>query len=77
MSTTLKSRSVEKILSTQIRKMFLDKKVDGLEAVQKVELQGLFDLSYDQFLKIYNAEAIVLIVDGVDPHVLDTFIQLD
>ena len=57
--------------------MFLDKKVDGLEAVQKVELQGLFDLSYDQFLKIYNAEAIVLIVDGVDPHVLDTFIQLD
>lgn len=73
----IKPIAVQEILSSQIRKMFLDKKVDGLEAVQKVELQGLFDLSYDQFLKIYNAEAIVLIVDGVDPHVLDTFIQLD
>jgi len=71
----LKPFVVNEIITTQIRKMFSDEKIDNFEAIQKVELQGLFDLSYDQFLKIYNAEAKKLIENGVDPVVLDTFIK--
>lgn len=70
-----KPLDVNEIIITQINKMFSDEKIDNKEAIQKVELQGLFDLSYDQFLKIYNAEAKKLIENGVDPFVLDTFIK--
>lgn len=71
----IKPEIVKEIITKQIEKMFLDNEVDNIEALHKVELQGLFDLSYDQFLKIFNEEAMHLVENGVDPIKLDTFIK--
>lgn len=71
----LKPEVVKRIIVIQIKKMLLDNKVDNNEALLKVELQGLFDLSYDQFLNIFNSEVKMLINNGVEPSDLDTFIK--
>lgn len=43
---------VEEMLSTQVVRILGDESVDRTEALQQVELQRCFGLSYDQFLKI-------------------------
>lgn len=45
---------VEAIIRTQIEKMYADHIIDYQEALQQVELQSLFDLSYDEFSKIVD-----------------------
>jgi hypothetical protein len=47
-----KYTQMEQILSGQITKILGDQNVDKAEALQQVELQRCFGLSYDQFLKI-------------------------
>lgn len=45
---------VEAIIRTQIEKMYADHIIDYQEALQQVELQSLFGLSYDEFSKIVD-----------------------
>ena len=49
---TYKCSQVKQILSAQISRILSDQNVDRTEAIQQVELQRCFGLSYDQFLQI-------------------------
>ncbi|RYE54866.1 MAG: hypothetical protein EOP48_11380 [Sphingobacteriales bacterium] len=70
-----KYATIETILERQFELMYQDDVIDKDEAIQKVELQEMFDLSYDQFLKL-SQKAITSAIDrGADPLELDTFIK--
>ncbi len=47
-----KLEEIEQLLSGQISKILSDQRVNPSEALQQVELQRCFGLSYDQFLQI-------------------------
>ncbi len=49
-------RKIEDVLDKQFEHIYADNKIDTKEALHKVGLQELFDLSYDQFLKLVNKE---------------------
>jgi hypothetical protein len=66
---------VEHILDKQFELMYQNNVIDNKEAVQKVELQEMFDLSYDQFLKLSQKAIKSAIERGADPIDLDTFIK--
>ena len=63
---------VSKIIKTQLALLYLDKKIDTQEALQKVDLQEIFGLSYDEFLNYANYEDELAINKGVDKQNLDT-----
>ena len=64
---------IKEIIRRQLYKMYIDKIVDSSEALQKVGLQELFDLSYDQFLEIVNIEDQYALERGANIEDLDTF----
>lgn len=66
---------VENILTSQLEKMYADGIIDPKEALMKTDLQGLFCLNYDQFLKIVNKEAQAALDRGADINQLDTLIK--
>lgn len=66
---------VENILTSQLEKMYADGIIDPKEALMKTDLQGLFGLSYDQFLIIVNKVAQVALDRGADINQLDTLIK--
>lgn len=66
---------IEAILDKQLARMYQDNIIDNEEALQKVELQSLFDLSYDQFLLISQKAVKSAIDRGADPTDLDTFLR--
>lgn len=47
--------------------MYQNDKIDNMEALQKIQLQELFDLSYDQFLKLSDKAVKSAINRGADP----------
>src|SRR5690606_4728734 len=49
-----KLKEVQQILNKQFSYFFIDGKISPIEELQKVNLQDLFDLGYDQYLKFYN-----------------------
>ena len=49
-----KEKEVKQVLSIQLRKMYSDNYINKDEALMKNDLQSLFGLSYDDFLKIVN-----------------------
>ena len=51
-----REQDIARVLSRQLERMYSDGLVDGGEDLMKVDLQELFDLSYDQFLK-YDTDA--------------------
>jgi hypothetical protein len=67
---------IGRILDRQFEYMYQNNKIDNTEALQKVQLQGLFDLSYDQFLKLSDRAVKSAINRGADPMDLDTYIKL-
>jgi hypothetical protein len=67
---------VERILDKQLEHMYQDDTIIIEEALQKVELQQLFDLSYDQFLELSNKAVKNALSRGADPSDLDTFVKL-
>ena len=67
---------VELLLEKQFEHMYQDNRIDTMEALQKVDLQELFDLSYDQFLEVCNKAAKAALARGADPTDLDTFMRL-
>ena len=59
----------------QLHNIQSDNVVDKTEALMKVDLQEMFGLSYDQFLKIENEVSKESISKGAKPFDLDTFIK--
>lgn len=49
-------REVAEILRGEINRILADEHVDVTEALYEVELQGLFDLAYDEFLELTRPE---------------------
>jgi hypothetical protein len=66
---------IERILNKQFEHMYHNNIIDTEEALQKVELQELFDLSYDQFLQLSQNAVKAAIDRGANPIDLDTFIK--
>ena len=68
---------IDDILSRQFLRMYRnDDKIDDTEALHKVSLQKLFDLSYDQFLEFKEEEIIAALERGADITELDTVYKL-
>lgn len=57
-----KLEEIEQLLSEQISRILNDQKVNRSEALQQVELQRCFGLSYDQFLQITRPHVDKIIV---------------
>lgn len=49
-----KFSEIQEILYKQFSYFMIDGEISPLEELQKVNLQDLFDLGYDQFLKVYH-----------------------
>jgi len=49
-----KFSEIQEILHKQFSYFMIDGEISPLEELQKVNLQDLFDLGYDQYLKFYN-----------------------
>jgi len=65
-------KAIKEILNNQFKNIYSDNQIDLQEALLKVSLQELFDLSYDQFLEIANKEAKAALQRGADFNQLDT-----
>ena len=50
----LKKYEIKEIIQQQLYKLYIDKSINKQEALFKVELQDLFDLSYDQMSVFVN-----------------------
>ena len=70
-----KYHQIEEILNKQFEYMYQNNVIDTNEALQKVELQQLFDLSYDQFLELSRKAVKGAIERGANVIDLDTFIK--
>lgn len=66
---------VERVLDKQFEIMYSNNDIDNEEALEKVELQELFDLSYDQFLQLIERTIKAAIGRGADPNRLDSLIK--
>lgn len=64
------------VLHRQLGRIYFDNKIDDIEALHKVELQELFDLSYDQFLEFANEEDKAALQRGAELNDLDTVFKL-
>ena len=67
---------VQEILYRQFEHLYADNKIDDEESLYKVELQELFDLSYDQFLEFINKEVNEALQRGASLNDLDTVYKL-
>jgi hypothetical protein len=69
-------KDVSEIIKTQLELIYLDdNKIDQKEALHKVDLQELFDLGYDQFLKFSNYADKLALDRGANISDLDTFLK--
>jgi hypothetical protein len=64
--------NIENILNRQFELIYADNQINTEEALHKVGLQELFDLSYDQFLELVNREVRAALERGASPDELDT-----
>lgn len=68
---------IDEILNRQFYRMYRnDDKIDYSEALHKVSLQKLFDLSYDQLLEFKEKEVVAAIERGANINDLDTVYYL-
>jgi hypothetical protein len=67
---------VEDVLNRQFERMYSDNQIDTEEALLKVGLQELFDLSYDQFLQLINTQVKAALYRGGELSDLDTVFKL-
>ncbi|MGC1631136.1 MAG: HNH endonuclease [Gelidibacter sp.] len=63
---------VEDVLQRQFERQYADNKIDQLESLHSVDLQQIFDLSYDQFDQFKEREIINALARGADITKLDT-----
>ena len=71
-----KKEIVDSVLTAQLKKLYADGKIDKEEALMKTDLQGLFCLSYDQFLVVVNKVAKGALERGATMQDLDTFMEI-
>ena len=67
---------VQEVLHRQFERMYSDNKIDTEEALLKVGLQELFDLSYDQFADLANEEVKAALYRGANLNDMDTVFKL-
>ena len=68
------AKEVSIIIKNQVELMFSDdEKIDNDESIQKVNLQEIFGLSYDEFAELTNESAIAAWDRGSDIINLDTY----
>ncbi|MEE3415044.1 MAG: hypothetical protein VZR53_06705 [Prevotella sp.] len=70
-----KKAIVDNVLTAQLEKMYADGVIDKDEALMKTDLQGLFCLSYDQFLEVVNKVVKEALDKGANIKDLDTFLK--
>ena len=64
---------IKEVIYKQLERIYRDdNKIDDEEAIHKINLQGLFDLSYDQFLEFNEREIRIALEKGADIKDLDT-----
>jgi len=74
---THRYEEIDEILSKQFYRMYRDDdRIDETEALHKVSLQKLFDLSYDQFLEFQEGEIIAALERGAKITELDTVYKI-
>ncbi|MDM1398196.1 hypothetical protein HX049_13570 [Myroides odoratimimus] len=66
-----KEFEIQEILKQQFIRMYSDKFIDNKEAITQVNLQIMFDLSYDKFEEFKKEEVILALINGADPKNLD------
>lgn len=66
-----RSFEVKEILKKEFIRIYSDHFVDRKEELEKVNLQALFDLSYDQFEEMKKDEVINALLNGANPSDLD------
>ncbi|TDS52413.1 hypothetical protein [Myroides indicus] len=67
----LKHFEVLEVLKQQFIRMYSDNFIDTKEAITKVNLQIMFDLSYDEFESLKEDEVITSLINGANPKDLD------
>ncbi len=72
----LRFYKVQQILDQQFKNIYHDNNINSEEALLKVGLQDLFDLSYDQFSELSQDEVKAALERGADLDNLDTVIKL-
>lgn len=70
-----KSKELDHILQKQFAKIYLDNFIDNKEALHCVELQALFNLSFDQFTRVKYFSALKAIESGVNKSELDVLLE--
>jgi len=66
-------QNVENIITYQLTRIYQDNFITEEEALFKVDLQEIFDLSFDQMNDYSKKEASLSIQQGADPTDLDVF----
>lgn len=64
---------IKYLISRQLELIYADDVIDERESVAKVNLQALFDLSYDQYLQFERNAVKMVLARGGELHRLDTF----
>jgi len=62
------------MINIQMKLMFLDNEIDKLEGIQKIYLQEMFGLGYDEFSIMINTHALDAVERGADWLKMDSFI---
>lgn len=71
-----RKHEIKEVLNRQFERIYSDNRIDEEEALLKVGLQELFDLSYDQFIELVNFEVKAALYRGGDLYDLDTVFKL-
>jgi hypothetical protein len=72
----IRCHEIEEIIMKQVYRIYADNQIDKNEAIFKSQLQGLFDLSYDQINEFVSEEVERAIIAGGDPATLDAYFKL-
>lgn len=67
----LKNFEVQEILKKEFIRIYSDNFINQKQELLNLNLQSLFDLSYDEFEKIKSEEVIHALIQGADPKDLD------
>ncbi len=66
-------KEIEATISSQLSRIYQDNYINDEEALLKVDLQEIFDLSFDEMNDYSKVEASISIQKGTDPKHLDVF----
>lgn len=72
----IRYHEIEEIILKQVYRIYADNQIDKSEAIFKSQLQGLFDLSYDQINEFVSEEVERAIIAGGDPATLDAYFKI-